>query len=354
VAAAIFSGNPHPLLEVSTTSGVFAPWTLPSIAVSSSGSGPLGKPPANRGTIPPSQFADRITSTKFNNPNTSTYKGANTSAPAAWQNFVGPRTYIQFVLDYGRDDQVANRYSPVSLQAPDCPQNSDTVAGRTFSFPPAEQPMHACRRAIIAAMNVVETRNSTIPNATHRDWVSVVSFDKGKGAILRHQLDGDYVAAMQSCVGMQATGDAGYSTTTDAGLALAHTHLNQKGRERADKVVVLLTDGAPNDWVSNTSTVQAYALANNSSGNFYNNGGTWLDAALMESHMMEAEGFDVWPIGIGLGTNYDFMDRLGRLGGTADNNGQSPRGSGNPAEYEERLVDIFEHIILTPNVQLVD
>jgi len=315
----------------------------------------MGKPPNSRGTIPPSQFGDRVTSSKFNNPNTYTYTGANTSAPAGWQNFVGPRTYIQFVLDYGRDDLVANRHSPVSLQAPDCPQNSDTVAGRTFNFPPAEQPMHACRRAIIAAMNVVETRNASIPNAQNRDWVSVVSFDKASnGAQLRHALDSDYLGAMQSCVGLQATGDNGYSTTTDSGLTMAHNHLKNSGRQKADKVVVLLTDGSPNDWVSNTATVQAYALANNSSGDFYNNGGYWLDAALMESHMMEAEGYDVWPVGIGLGTVYDFMDRMARTGGTADSNGQSPRGSGNPAEYEQRLVDIFEEIILTPKVQLVD
>jgi len=352
LAAALFSRR---LLETSATGAVFGPWTLPSVAISSSGSGPLGKPPANRGTIPPSQFGDRITSSKFNNPNTFTYSGANTSAPASWQNYIGPRTYVQFVLDYGRDEKIANRYSPVSLSAPDCPQKADTVRGKTFNFPPAEQPMHACRRAIIAAINVIETRNASIPNAKHRDWVSIVSFDtKQSGAVLRHTLDGDYNASMQACVSLQATSDIGYSTTTDSGLILAHDHLKTKGRERADKVVVLLTDGAPNDFSSNSSDVAAYAVANNSSGNFYNNGGYWLDAPLMETHKMEAEGYSVWPVGIGLGTVYDFMDRMGRLGGTADDGGQSPRGSGNPAEYEQRLVEIFEEIILSPNVQLVD
>ena len=59
------------------------------------------------------------------------------------------------------------------------------------------------------------------------------------------------------------------------------------------------------------------------------------------------------PVGLGLGTDYGFMDRLARLGGTADAAGQSPRGSGNPAEYEQRLVDIFRQIILSPQVTLV-
>ena len=48
-----------------------------------------------------------------------------------------------------------------------------------------------------------------------------------------------------------------------------------------------------------------------------------------------------------------YMDRLARLGGTADGGGQSPRGSGNPAEYEQRLSDIFRDIITTPQVRLV-
>jgi hypothetical protein len=68
---------------------------------------------------------------------------------------------------------------------------------------------------------------------------------------------------------------------------------------------------------------------------------------------MEQKNWHVFPVGVGLGTDYDFMDRLARSGGTADDGGQSPRGSGNPAEYEQRLTDIFEEIITNPQVRLV-
>jgi hypothetical protein len=61
----------------------------------------------------------------------------------------------------------------------------------------------------------------------------------------------------------------------------------------------------------------------------------------------------VFPVGVGLGTDYDYMDRLARLGGTSDEDGQSARGSGNPAEYEQRLTEIFEEIITNPKVRLV-
>ena len=61
-----------------------------------------------------------------------------------------------------------------------------------------------------------------------------------------------------------------------------------------------------------------------------------------------------YPVGIGMGCDYAFMDRMARMGRTADSLGQSARGSGNPAEYEQRLRDIFLDIIGNPRVRLVD
>ena len=125
------------------------------------------------------------------------------------------------------------------------------------------------------------------------------------------------------------------------------------GRQGATKVVVVLTDGAPNDWQTTDAAIDSFAIANPSS-NFYGNGGYWLDAPLMKAAQMRLKKWDTHAVGIGLGTNYDFMDRLSRMGGTADGAGQSPRGSGNPVQYEQRLVDIFTEIISNPKVKLVD
>jgi hypothetical protein len=47
------------------------------------------------------------------------------------------------------------------------------------------------------------------------------------------------------------------------------------------------------------------------------------------------------------------MDRMARMGDTANNKGQSVRGSGNPAEYEQRLTEIFKKIITSPKLRLV-
>ena len=86
---------------------------------------------------------------------------------------------------------------------------------------------------------------------------------------------------------------------------------------------------------------------------FYNNGADWLDAALMSASKLKVAKTNIFPVGVGGGADYDFMDRVARIGGTADAAGQSPRGSGNPADYEMRLQKIFEQIIARPQIQLV-
>jgi hypothetical protein len=135
---------------------------------------------------------------------------------------------------------------------------------------------------------------------------------------------------------------------------LQPSSLGGAGRAHANKVVVLVTDGMPNLSTTGSSTLNAYLTANPSSdwvttGSNINH----KNASIMQSMSMQLEGWAVFPVGIGLGTDYDFMDRMARTGGTANDSGQSPRGSGNPAQYEQRLQDIFEEIITSPKSRLV-
>ena len=73
----------------------------------------------------------------------------------------------------------------------------------------------------------------------------------------------------------------------------------------------------------------------------------------MDAAQIKAENTDLYVVGIGLGTDYNFMDRMSRMSGT-DTSGSSPRGSGNPAEYETRLTDIFTNIIVNPGGRMVE
>jgi hypothetical protein len=72
----------------------------------------------------------------------------------------------------------------------------------------------------------------------------------------------------------------------------------------------------------------------------------------MQAKQTKADAVQIFPIGTGLGADYEFLDRAARLNGTAKN-GQAPRGTGNPASYEQTLTTIFSEIIKGGRVRLV-
>jgi len=272
---------------------------------------------------------------------------------------IGYRSYAHFMMYHGCDlkpDGV--NCTPLSLQSRDCPLHSESTAAGMFDFPPREQPTHAARRAMIAAMQVIKERNDGISDSNQRDWVSIITFDNlsGGGPVVRVPLTGDYDDAMQACTQLQACSDNGASTATEAGLIAAGEHIKPRreggfGRLATNKIVVLLTDGMPNLYVSSNSQISSYR-SQYSSDNFYGNKNAH-DAALMQTSMMQRDNWSLYPVGIGLGCDYGFMDRMARMGSTANGDGESPRGSGNPAEYEDRLTEIFEQIITNPKLRLV-
>jgi hypothetical protein len=338
------------LSSVTLRGGGRNPWSWQS-------TGP-GTPPYNRGTLPPSQDSDRVTG--FNNPNRATFPSASSSAVRAFQNRLGYLTYVQFMMDYGRDMQpTSGYYVPLSRKSPYCPWHDESTAGGTFEFPPREQPTHASRRAIIAAINVVREQNELIQDTDQQDWVSIITFDRlsGGGPKVLQSLTSEYENAMKACATMQAVSDVGASTATDAGLMAAAEHIKPsreggQGRNGTDKVVVLLTDGVPNLTAGRSHDVRSY-IADNPSGDYYSRGNNSYDSPLVEAAKMQSEHWMVYPVAIGLGADYDFLDRMARLGGTANDDGQSARGEGNPAKYEQRLAEIFDKIITSPQVRLV-
>jgi hypothetical protein len=323
---------------------------------SSLGAATPGAPPIDRGWLPPNQSSPRIND--YNNPNGETYPTA--SVPWAWRNKIGYRTYVQFLLDVGRDETVGGSSTMLCVDSPLCPMHTESTVAGPFSFPPREEPMHSVRRSIIAGLYEIEQYNLAIPTAAQRDRVSIVTFDKQNATSPRIvlPLTTDYRAAMQAVAKLQACSDQGQTTATEAGLNLAESHIKPAsqggaGRERSNKIVVLMTDGVPNLYESSRSTIGSYVSANSSSdwkgGGYY-----WIDAALMASHRMQAQGWQVFPVGVGLGADRDFLDRMSRMGGTADDDGKAPKPAGNPAEYETMLQQIFEKIVNSPQVRLVN
>jgi hypothetical protein len=301
------------------------------------------KSASGRGTLPPNQDSDQIDRLNGN--------------VSAYENKIGYRTYVNFMMDMGRDKQVdGTNYTPLSVNSPLCPKHDEAVGNMSYSFPPREQPTHSARRSLIAAMQVVQQRNSTVPDSNLRDWISVVTFDTVNGTQLLQPLTSDYDAVMQLCANLQSTHDGMSSTATETGLIFARNHIkpsNQGGSGRlyTDKVVVLATDGNANLKSSSDSTVNAYRNAHPSS-NFYGNDNE-SDAALMQAATMNNDKWRTFAIMFGSEADFDFMDRIARMGNTADDNGEAPRTSGNPANIESELAQIFTQIITSPAVRLV-
>ena len=132
--------------------------------------------------------------------------------------------------------------------------------------------------------------------------------------------------------------DRGNSTATELGLKEAQRYLRPvadggAGREGAKKVVVLLTDGLPNAYETPDEDIDAFMTEHSDEADFYGGGKYWLDAALMQSKVMQADGWYIYPVGVGFGTDYEFMNRVACIGATSIN-GEAMRGAGNPAHYE--------------------
>ena len=177
-------------------------------------------------------------------------------------------------------------------------------------------------------------------------------------------LTDDYAMAKQACTTLQSSADLGATTATDSGLRLAREHLQNKvnnpmnqvdgpqGRRFATKVIVLLTDGLPNAWESDADSVEQY-VATNPDSNFYPAGNTWFNSPIRHAHeFLTTQRGSVYGVGMGMGVDYDFMDRIARISRTAEG-GQSPRSSGDPSAYEAQLIEIFRRIIGRPGSRLV-
>lgn len=266
---------------------------------------------------------------------------------------IGYRTYVQFMMDQGRDVQIGTQYSQMAVSSANCPYHSEMVGTVSYSFPPREQPTHSCRRSLIAAIQEIKSKNINIPDLSQRDWVSIVTFDTVAGTQLIQTLTGDYDAAIAKCTTLQAVSDNAASTATESGLIGANNHMTSNARASTQKVVVLLTDGMPNLKSSSNTVISNYRTAN-PSNYFYGGSSNYNhDAALMQVSAMQAKGWVTHSVGVGLGTDNTFMDRMTRMS-TQEADSEAPRTSGDPAEYETELRAIFKQIVDTPRVRLVE
>ena len=109
----------------------------------------------------------------------------------------------------------------------------------------------------------------------------------------------------------------------------------------------------PNLKTSSNSTISDYR-DDNPSDFFYGGSSHYNhDAALMQVSGMQLKGWNTFAVGVGLGTDGGFMDRITQMS-TQEAEAEAPDTSGDPAEYETELRAIFEQIVDTPRVRLVE
>ncbi|MEO8496510.1 MAG: TadE/TadG family protein [Planctomycetota bacterium] len=328
-----------------------------------------GGPPFNRGYLPTLQDWRRLYNGNpqhniLNNPNRSSFPSADESIPSSFLNKIGYQTFVQFMMDFGRDLQAydganSGLLTPLAINSGVCPRVFESTPHGKYAFPPRTEPMHSARRSLILALEEIQEHNGGSSDELARDWVSIVSFDRPGAASLRQQLGGtktDLQNAINTCVDLQATNDNGSSTVMEEGLIIAQNHLQPKskrgfGRESTHRVVVVVTDGLPTGMVSDSSAVAAYTngIAASRHAHFYGTNDE-RDAALMRVSQMGDLGWDVYAVGVGAGVDNDFMTRMAQLGNT----GQPYLAGADPASYEQQLTRLLRDILNKSRLQMVD
>ena len=316
--------------------------------------------PGNRGWLPPHQDRDRIC--RFDARSTA---GASDSThgkhAACFGNKIGYRTYLQFILDCGRDLKPNGRqYVPLSSHSPDCPWRPEITAGGRFDFPPRTEPMHTVRRALIAALQRVKQRNLEIGDPALADRVSIITFDSlaGGGPVIRQPLTADLDLAMRACSRLQAVGDRGATSAMDSGMETARRHLRPKreggqGRLAAKKVVALLAAGPPDTCETDRWEIDRF-MRIHPAKEFYADGAYRYNAPLVSAARMRARGWRVYPVAVGTRGHGGFLDRLARIGGTGESRDRGIPESTETMDPKRRLVDVLTRIVSTTEVQVVE
>jgi len=273
---------------------------------------------------------------------------------------LGYKSYLQYMMYLGRDGTANGYYTVMSVESPNCHYHPEATDGGTFDFPASEQPTHAARRSIIAALKVVKDRNASISDPNQRDWVSIVTFDTKDGIRIVQPLTQNYDGTMLMATKLQACASGSYSTATETGMIAARNHIKPQsqggqGREHVNKIVVLLTDGAPNLRTSGNTTINNYKNDNPSPYWIYptsTEADYCMQASIMQASMMQSNNWYLYPVGLGLDVNSSFMDKMALMAVTADKDGHS-FSSTDSTKHEENLRNIFNAIISRPKLRIV-
>jgi hypothetical protein len=320
----------------------------------------------------PAASIPRIDSTQVGNPSRVLSNSASTTEVRTYFNMLGYRTYVQYMLDFNRDE-VYGVNSQISTLSPNCVYHNESIDGASYSFPPSEQPMHSIRCALISTINLVKSRNLSVGDSNQRDRVGLLLIDQNVKTALDVSLTTDYDSVRNVCRTIQARADPTTSSALDANLSFAAQQLQPSGQGRtfARKIMVIITDFNVTTTSFSDSAIDAYmAQPGMRSGWFHNvmppSGMTdprfepvtlrryARNGALMAAHQPSAAtGVETYAVKVGFASNKAMMDALADFGGTANSANEAPSITNNPSLYESRIKAVLADIIDNPRGRLV-
>ncbi|WP_460184450.1 hypothetical protein [Thermopirellula anaerolimosa] len=315
--------------------------------------------------LPPNQGTNRLD--RFRNPDRFAYPRIPPGILAKSAGRIGYRTYVQFMMDFGRDLKPAESLPvPLSHRSPNCPLRAETLPEGVASFPPREQPMHGVRRALIAAIHALRERNAAPADAELRDRVAVVGYDapQSGGAIVLQGLTDDYRSAMESCSRLQAGCDKPSREDVAAGLRAGLQTARElvAGRSgslptpRDPWIVLIRYDGDENPEHAPASRRSETAWRSRNAGR---SPGPEPAATLGRDEAAEMiarlrlEGITVLTFTVGPANSHAGWNETASTDGEAHPAALHHASPRNPIEVERRLTEFLRTSASAPRIQLV-
>jgi Mg-chelatase subunit ChlD len=276
----------------------------------------------------------------YTRPDGTTYPNSQLDADvAALYNHVDYMTYIQFMMDmsynrkpglnmYGSADTSSNRkYTPLSGQFTGSSSDAFRFTDSSgFERIPREQPMGSLVDAVIAGLNQIQEDNPDSVPPSSRDHVALVIFAQTYMSISQHPTQAgnpfsyDYDALKLVASKLQAEYEVGASTNTHGGLTQAFNDLNSDGRNYANRVVVLFSDGVPNTGstpgpLDSTTKIDTDGNGSLDSNYYYSNttSNKYQNAALNAAQKLNNSKTIVHTVCAGGGRDTDLLKRMSLL-----------------------------------------
>jgi hypothetical protein len=218
--------------------------------------------------------------------------------------------------------------------------NHSGVTANNMFWATPQQPMRALKDAVQCMTDFLTEQQS-------QDHLALEIFC-GKGSLTKHEIDltDNFSLVTEAYYGKQAGNYEAY-TNIGGGLYWAiHELMSERARPTAAKVIVLMSDGAPNRWDARAD------LPGIDDWDDPNSPQSWYDPsgyAVAMARIAARNNIRIYAVSVGIESDRSLMQDLAEIGG-----GEEFYAAGNPVQYAQQLQDLFQRIAGKRPVALID